>query len=59
MKISEHLTKLGGYHTWVTKHEAVEEKFKTLLHFECLGLEDSYKKSIKGCRAAPGNTLYY
>lgn len=51
VKISLHLNKLGGYHTWATKHEAVEEKFKSLLHFECLGLKDSYEKSIKGCRA--------
>lgn len=51
-KISLHLIKIGGYHTWVTKHEAVEDTFKTFLHFECLGLKDSYEKSIKGCRPA-------
>lgn len=50
-KISLHLNKLGGFHTWVTKHEAVEEKFRTFLHFECLGLKEAYEKSIKGCRA--------
>ena len=51
-KISLHLNKIGGYHTWVTKHEALEDKFKTFLHFECLGLKDSYDKAIKGCRPA-------
>lgn len=50
-KISLHLSKLGGYRAWEMKHEAVEEKFRTFLHFECLGLKDSYEKSIKGCRA--------
>jgi len=49
-KISLHLNKIGGYHTYLSEHKAVEKKFKTFLHFECLGLKDSYEKSIKGVR---------
>lgn len=50
VRISVHLNKLGGYGAWEAQHEAMEETFRRLLHFECLGLKESYEKSIEVSR---------
>lgn len=55
VKIFLHVSKLccsALPHNVLHVVDAAEEKFRNFLHFEGLGFQEAYEKSIKGCRAA-------